>query len=473
MRKIDLNFTVLKLPLDFVALMAAAVTAYTLRFSKAFVTIRPILTNVPFEQYLWTAASLSAIWIIFFALAGLYSTRSLRPWNELGRLILSSTAGIMAVIAIVFFQRQVTTSRFIILAVWLIAIFYVWFGRLFLRLIRHLLLLGRIGHQRVVVIGKARVADELTKLYRSRASLGYTVVKTMKTWNKEAEEELLALAKARKIDGVLLADPSLSKEEALEVISVADSQHLTFRYLADLFAARFSEIEVATTAGIPIIEVKRTRLDGWGRVAKRLFDLVVSAILIVILSPVMIVTAIAIKLDSKGSVLFSRLPDGTKTERIGEGGKPFHYFKFRSMIENGHWQRYNELQKFNLRKGDPLVKIKNDPRVTRVGRFIRKWSIDELPELILVFLGRMSLVGPRPHLPEEVDKYERRHRQVLAIKPGITGMAQTSGRSDLDFEEEVRLDAWYIKNWSLWLDLYILLKTPFVVVTHRGIEEGV
>lgn len=159
--------------------------------------------------------------------------------------------------------------------------------------------------------------------------------------------------------------------------------------------------------------------------------------------------------------------------RIGEGATPFHYFKFRSMKQDTHWQRYKELAKHDLRKGDPLVKIKADPRVTHVGKIIRKWSIDELPELVLVFLGRMSLVGPRPHLPEEVEKYKPHHRQVLAIKPGITGMAQISGRSDLDFDEEVRLDIWYIENWSLWLDLSILLKTPLAVVTHRGIEEGV
>ena len=123
-----------------------------------------------------------------------------------------------------------------------------------------------------------------------------------------------------------------------------------------------------------------------------------------------------------------------------------------------------ELQELNLRKDCPLTKFKDDPRITRVGKFIRKYSIDELPELLLVFIGKMSLVGPRPHLPEEVAQYQGYHRRVMDIKPGITGMAQISGRSDLSFEEEIQLDTYYVENWSLWLDLQILFKTPKVVI---------
>lgn len=132
--------------------------------------------------------------------------------------------------------------------------------------------------------------------------------------------------------------------------------------------------------------------------------------------------------------------------------------------------RYKELAKFNQRGDGPMVKIANDPRVTRVGRFIRRFSIDELPELFMVFVGKMSLVGPRPHLPEEVEKYQRHHKKALTIKPGITGLAQISGRSDLSFEDEVKLDAYYIENWSLWLDLVILIKTPMAVLRPRKAE---
>jgi lipopolysaccharide/colanic/teichoic acid biosynthesis glycosyltransferase len=159
--------------------------------------------------------------------------------------------------------------------------------------------------------------------------------------------------------------------------------------------------------------------------------------------------------------------------RIGELGKPFRYFKFRSMIDKAHQYRFDE--KFlkeheNIRAGTPMMKFKNDPRITKVGRLLRRFSIDELPELLNVFIGKMSLVGPRPHEVEEVEKYESYHRRVLSIKPGMTGMAQVAGRSDLDFNEEVRLDIWYMENWSMKLDLMILFKTPLAVLKKRKAE---
>ena len=153
---------------------------------------------------------------------------------------------------------------------------------------------------------------------------------------------------------------------------------------------------------------------------------------------------------------------------MGQGGKPFRYFKFRSMRDKVHSMRYTQLALQDSRRGTPLVKIKNDPRITRVGRFIRAFSIDELPELFLVLAGRMSLVGPRPHLPEEVEKYKPEQRKVMTVKPGITGMAQISGRADLAFDDEVRLDVHYIEHWNPWLDLYILFKTPWVVLFKKG-----
>ena len=166
----------------------------------------------------------------------------------------------------------------------------------------------------------------------------------------------------------------------------------------------------------------------------------------------------------------AREDEGKKTYRVGIKGNPFHYFKFRSMQHKTHSLRYTKLKDQDLRKGTPMTKIKDDPRITRVGKAIRRYSIDELPELFLVFLGRMSLVGPRPHLPEEVAKYKKHHKKVLTIKPGITGMAQVSGRSDLNFEDEVQLDSFYIENWSFRLDLQILLRTFSAVLKNRSAE---
>ena len=220
-------------------------------------------------------------------------------------------------------------------------------------------------------------------------------------------------------------------------------------------------------AGVPIVEVKKTPLEGWGRIGKRIFDVIGSLLILIILSPVLIIVMLLILIDSHGPIFFSKLDDDSPLYRVGEGGRLFRYLKFRSMKPKTDSLRYTELADMNLRSDGPMVKIKDDPRVTRIGRFIRRFSIDELPELFLVLKGDMSLVGPRPHLPEEVAKYEHHHKKVLTIKPGMTGMAQTSGRSDLTFEEEVKLDTYYIENWSLLLDMAILLKTPLAVFKSR------
>lgn len=469
-RRFDLIFTALQVPLDLVALIGAALAAYALRFSPALIEVRPILTEINFPRYMATAVAFAFVWLALFALAGLYAARPRRAWNELGRLFVAGTAGAMLLIATVFFQRDFTASRFIVIAVWAISIGFTAVERLVVRVIRHLLLRYRVGHRRIVVIGRGRSADELVRLYKDNPVLGYTVARQLATWSDATRGDLERLVNRDKVDEVLLADPDLPKEQALDLIAFAEERHLGFKYLADLFAASFGRIEMETAGGIPVIEAKRTPLDGWGRIFKRLFDIIVSLALIIVTLPIMIVTAILIKLTSRGPVFFSQRPNGRTTERVGEGGRAFSYFKFRTMVD-GALALHND-PKFlkehtSLREG-PLMKVKNDPRVTPIGRFLRAWSLDELPEFFLVLKGDMSLVGPRPHLPEEVARYKPHHRRVLAIKPGITGMAQISGRADLDFDDEVRLDTWYIEHWNPALDLYILLKTPFVVLGRKG-----
>lgn len=472
MRRIDLTLSALLPPLDFLALLSAAVTAYALRFSEYFTAFRPILTDIPFADYIATIAAFALVWIGLFAVAGLYALKPLRVWHMMGRVILASTAGIMIVIATVFFSREFQTSRFLVLAVWGLAIVYVVAGRLFIRLVRGALMRARIGHQRVAIIGRAKAADELADFYRNRPGYGITIVKSAKTWNENVKKELAGLAKKGKLDSLILADPELDRVEALNLISFAEEHHIDFRYLADLFSATFTNVEMDTVAGIPIIEVKRTPLDGWGRIFKRLFDIVVSAILLILFSPLILLAAIALMIEDGWPVIFVN-------ERIGERGRPFPTYKLRSMWKKSSIGPQFGTSKENLKleaelikeksiKEGPVYKIADDPRVTPVGRFLRRWSIDELPQFWNVLTGSMSLVGPRPHQPREVEQYKPHHRRVLAIKPGITGMAQISGRSDLDFEDEVRLDSWYIEHWSPGLDLYILLKTPFAVFRRKG-----
>lgn len=472
MRRLDLTFASLLLPLDFLALIGAAVTAYALRYSKIFTDIRPILTDIPFERWFEASAFFALIWMGLFALAGLYSLKRRRAWSVLGRVFLACTAGAMVVIATVFFRLEWQTSRFLVLAVWALAILYVSLFRMLLHVCRLALLRGGLGHQRLALVGQSSAAEDLVLLYRDHPGIGISVAKHVKEWNDQARKELAKLADADRLDVLLLADPDLDKETALSMISFAEEHHLEFRYLADLFSATFTRVEMDTTGGIPVIQVKRTPLDGWGRIFKRLFDIVASLLLILLSLPILILFGLALLIEDGWPIVF-------ENERVGERGRTFRLHKLRSMYRKfsigpqfGGQKKALELEQKLIKeksiKEGPVYKIAGDPRITPVGKFIRRWSVDELPQFFNVLMGDMSLVGPRPHQPREVDKYESHHRRVLAIKPGITGMAQISGRSDLDFEDEVRLDTWYIENWSPMLDLYILLKTPYVVLKKRG-----
>ncbi len=203
------------------------------------------------------------------------------------------------------------------------------------------------------------------------------------------------------------------------------------------------------------MEFSRTPLDGWGRIIKHLTDLFGSIILIVLTSPLMILTAVLVKLTSRGPILF-------RQERVGLE-RNFTFYKFRTMRTGSEKEHEKYIKKYGN-----MFKLSNDPRLTPVGSFLRKTSIDELPQFFNVLRGDMSLIGPRPPMPEEVKKYTNWQKRRLGIKPGITGLWQVSGRSEISFDEWVRLDAFYIENWSLWLDCQIFLKTIWVVIKGRG-----
>lgn len=217
------------------------------------------------------------------------------------------------------------------------------------------------------------------------------------------------------------------------------------------------------TGGVPPLDpdiiAPSPAWDGWQQIAKRGFDLVAALLLLIFLAPLMLLLAILIRLDSHGSPLF-------RQTRCGKKGKPFTFLKFRGMVQDAE-ALLPEIEHLNEAQG-PIFKIREDPRVTRVGRFIRRTSLDELPQLINVLKGEMSLVGPRPPIPSEVARYEPWQRNRLLVVPGITGLWQVSGRSELSFDEMVRLDIEYIQHWTLWLDLQILFRTVRAVLTTKG-----
>lgn len=476
MKRSELFFSFLLVPLDFLMIILAGISAYYLRFSETITDIRPVIFELEFKPYLQSLFLIAFLWLIVFALAGLYNIATSRKIvKEFYRVVLACSTGFMLVVVLIFFRAELFNSRFIVLAAWVLAIFYVSIARALMRWIQRSLLATGVGVHKVILIGDSKTTDNLIYEFSKNKMSGYEVVKRVRDFSIETAEELSEFIKGKEVDEIIQSDPNLSKAETIRLYDFSDDHHITFKYAADLLGAKVLKTEVNEIAGIPIVEVKKTPLEGWGRIAKRIVDVIGSLFFIILFSPIMILTALAIKLDSRGPIFY-------KNERVSKKGT-FKILKFRSMlIQHCVGEEYGDMDKAleyekklitkqNTKKGDePIYKIGNDPRITRVGRFIRRWSIDELPQFFNVLEGSMSLVGPRPHQPREVAKYELHHRKVLTIKPGVTGLAQISGRSDLSFEEEVKLDTYYIENWSLLFDLAILLRTPLAILKGRKAE---
>lgn len=470
MRIDRLFFTVLAVPLDFAAVLAAGLVAWVLRFSSDVQNVREVQFDVAFPEYLASVALAALVTLAMVGLLGLYRfpKPEYGPFGVTLRIMLATTVTLAVVTLAMFLQQDLFGSRFLVLVAWLLATVFFMFERTALYWLEQTLSRRfHVGLRPTLVIGEDDLTERLVQEVTRDPGFGMRVVHRTGLIDID---ELEATVRRLDIRAILIADPNQPRELLGRLIDYANAEHIDVMLVPNIVQALTANATTTVIAGIPVIELARTPLEGWGRVAKRTFDIVGSSLLIMFTSPIMLVTTLAILIESGRPVLFSDDDEGEPIMRIGKGNRPFRYFKFRSMRIRTDSQRYNELADQNVRTDGPLVKIVNDPRVTRVGRFIRKYSIDELPEFFLVLAGSMSLVGPRPHRPEEVEKYERHHRRVLEIKPGVTGMAQVSGRSDLKFDDEVRLDTFYIENWSIWLDIKLVLLTPYVLFFKRHQE---
>lgn len=465
MKHSELVFNALLVPLDFLMLLAAGLSAYFLRVSSLISGFRPVQFNLPFQNFIWLTFLIIPFWLIIFAFTGLYKLKITRSTiEEFFGVIIASSAGFMAVIVFIFLRGEFFDSRFIILAGWFFAVFFVMTGRVLARQIQKFLIKNYdFGIHKVLVIGRDNLSRMIVDYIEKQPASGYKIVKHL--FQPDISEVRVSVGNPG-IDEVILADPDYPKEKVLELVDFCNESRLTFKFVPNLFQTLTINVGVDTFTGLPLIELKRTALEGWGSIIKRVVDIIGALIGIVIFAPVMVIIALIVKFDSPGPVIY-------RNQRVGQKGI-FDTYKFRSMkIEYCIGPYYSntkaadkyedELIKEKSKPG-PVHKILNDPRRTAFGRFLEKTSLDELPQFFNVLMGDMSLVGPRPHMPKEVAKYEKHHRLLFNVKPGITGLAQISGRSDLLFEDEFKLDAYYVENWSLRLDTVILLKTPFAVL---------
>ncbi len=450
MKKSELIFSVLLLPLDFIMLMAAGIATYFLR-TRILSSFRPVLFefNLPFDRYLILITVMSAVFIISYAISGLYQLASTRKTlEEFSRVVIASSAGIMAIIIYIFLRQELFDSRFLVLGAWFFAIVFVSLGRLLIRYIQKFLVLKcNFGVHKVMIIGEDQTSHKILKYIMDNPTLGYRVVKHL---NDPEVAEVKSAISNPGIDEVLLANPNYPADKVIEIVEFCHENHLTFRFVPNIYQTMTANFAFDALAGVPLVELRRTALDGWGKITKRTIDIAGSLLGLIILLPIFAVIAFTIKWETEGPVF-------VHLDRVSRG-KRFKLHKFRSMVKDA--EKYKPyLAAFNERADSPLFKIKDDPRITGVGGFLRRCRLDEFPQLLNVLGGEISLVGPRPHQPDEIARYEKHHKRVLAIKAGVTGLAQISGSSDLPFEEEVALDTFYIENWSLWQDIKVLILT--------------
>ncbi len=469
MKRFELLFLVLQVPLDFLLLLLAGITAYFLRFTPLVISLRPVTFGLSFPHYFLIISFVALFWVLLFAFSGLYEPDpNRRLAADIRRIFFACSAGLAGVALYLLFTQSQFDSRFLVVIGWALSLLYVSLGRFFMRLVRRICYYFGFGKRYIAIVGNGKLAVQLTDAIKERKNLGYVVAGIFGTW-AEAKKALEGMSI---IDEIIFTDPRHHEQDAIDAITYATERQIVFKYSADLFATFSTNMAVHPMAGIPIVEIRRTPLEGWGRVVKRVADIFGSLFLLILTFPITFFVSVIILLETGRPFIY-------KNERVGSKNKNFFAFKFRTMYqkdctgpqfgESGRVAMEKEqalIAERNTKNG-PVYKIANDPRVTTFGRFLRWSSIDELPQLLNVLFGSMSLVGPRPHQPREVSQYENHHKKVFAIKPGITGMAQISGRSDLSFDDEVRLDVFYIEHWSLWLDFIICLKTPFVLFRKR------
>ena len=403
--------------------------------------------------------------VLLFARSGLYSARGERP--GLSRIV--SSLAQVALVALVY--ATASGSQF--------SSYYIFYGSLFFAVIYVSLLrrgyekvtgllLRAAGYQRrAVLVGTGQHIEAVGHALRDAAHPTVKVVGFISLTPRPNNgllslgtlDELAQVIHRHRIDEVIIADPEFPQPQAVELVDVAHSQGVRVRIAPSTMELLVHRAEFVPGEAVPLFELKPPVFEGFDYFVKRTFDLVGSTLLLIGLSPVMAASAIAVRLSSRGPVIY-------RSMRPGIGGDPFPCLKFRTMYRDAD-QRQAELESHNEATG-ALFKMREDPRMTPVGRFLRCYSLDELPQLFNVVRGQMSLVGPRPLPERDFERLEPWHKKRYLVTPGITGLWQVSGRSELDFDDLVRLDFLYLERWSVFLDLSILVKTVPAVFTRRG-----
>ena len=449
-------------------LIMVALSFYLAYWLRQLIAIPPPVEISPFIDYVGMMTIQVITMLILYFFSRLYDVkRSMPRLDEFYRIFAATSIGTVITIASTTFLFKNTAleldfPRAMVIYAWLLTVVLVTAGRTLLVLVRNWLRRRGLWSDRLLIVGTGDVGRMILQKVRQMPRLGYEVVGFIDGDDPSVKEimgvpvlggvdDIPELIKEHEIEEVIIGRPELAHQEVLAIISRCERGQVGIKIFPDLFQIIATELSIGDLGGLPLLTVRDVALRGWKLTLKRTVDLLGSAVGLVFLSPVLMLVAVIIKLDSPGPVFYAQ-------ERMGLDANPFWCLKFRSM-------------RTDAEKDGPGWTVESDPRVTRLGRLIRRLSIDELPQLINVFVGDMSLVGPRPERPVYVNQFRRsiprymdRHRE----KAGLTGWAQVNGlRGDTSIAERTKYDLWYIENWSLWLDFKIILRTFFSLFGSR------
>lgn len=458
---------------DFLALAAAFAGAYFLRVK---LDDRPLhISGLSGEDYIVTLLFLIPFWLVLFGFLGLYNKNTYENrFSEFGRLAVGSFVGILFLISYGYItETEVFPTRLITLYALIMAFLFVLLLRTIARGARRSLFSFGVGVSNVLIVGDTSITKQFIATLSQTRRSGYRIVGIVgtKSFGQEYQRFSSFRSALKALDKIgvhsimqteLYADPVKNSE----ILAHAQENHIAYRFIPGNSELLSGNIDVDLFDSIPVIAVHQTALTGWGRIVKRLFDLIIGSLLLVVVLPFMFIIAVLILVFDPGPIFY-------RQERLSRFNSRIKIFKFRTMKK-----RYSgplpeeafrvmgrpELIKQYRDNGD---KLDNDPRVSRLGKFLRASSLDELPQLINVVKGDISLVGPRALVERDLDKSDKKNL-ILSVKSGMTGLAQISGRRDLSFEERRKLDLYYVQNWSFWSDIVILVKTVAVVLFHRG-----
>lgn len=465
---------------DAIAILGAFSLAYILRVQW---DPRPLVESISSSDFLLTFVELTPFWLLAFWALGLYSPRVYRKrLTEYGKLFLGSCVGILIVLGYSFvMNEQVFPARLVAVYALVLVFILLVVMREILRFINQILYWYGLGVNNVMIVGNGSVTKDLvTNLSDTRHS-GIRVVAVVN--NKRDSKKYGDIAHFRslksamemltelKVDTIIQTELYEEADRNQQIMGAAQNAHIAYSFIPGEAEFYSGKNEVDIYLGYPIIQVHQSPLIGWGEVVKRVFDLIVSSLLVIILSPFLLIIIILQKIFNPGTIFYVN-------SRLARHDKPMNLLKFRTMSHLPQFEgkkfiddaaEFRAMDREDLaREYEKNQKVAKDPRVNAFARFLRKTSIDELPQIFNVLKGDLSLVGPRPIFRSELKFYKTHSSLLLSVKPGITGLWQVSGRSDLSFEQRVDLELYYAQNWSFWLDIKILFKTIGVVLFGKG-----